>query len=1412
LQLQALCDEGIKREKDVLIELEKNPSEIGQLYENIFDRIVRSGPSSRDIAEYVLRWLLTSRRPLTTGVILEAVSEAGDDLKKEEVLDYCRNLVIADDETDTFRFAHLSVQEFLVEREGYANDALHTFAALRCLEEFESSRRSRCDDEARPDPNSKSFYAYAVVNWVYHALLVKDRNEDLVEKLESFLRDDEAFSIWNHDALESTERQQYFRAETDFEFPCLNGHKAIQTFVIAKLGLINAFEEHSDLDWKYNNIEGEAPIHVAAFAGNLEIVKRLIEEKEMDVNHQGDTSFGPLVAACVSGHRNVAKYLLSVDRVRVNLRSEFGITPLIAAAKAGNQDMCRILLEHGALVNFQAWGDTALMIAAKFGRLSTVQILLKKGADTEIVNRYKGTALLAAATCLEEHSQDVVELLVRWGANVDAQDRDGNTALHMAAQTGDIDMVRLLIAKKARVSVRNGVGKSALDFACAKNKTKVIERLLKSGATCEPDAFGRTELHEAIQGGCDTNIIKLFVSKGVKVNAKDDNGFSKLFCHCSQTLLIMVGALHLAATRGDKDILLTLVNAGAAIDVKSDSGLTLLHCAAKGGNAEGVEHILSYGVDIEARDNDNMTPLAVACCNANGSDEVVRVLLAAGANISVVDRLSFSPLHGLARYGRTKAALMLLESGKVDLTQRAQNRCSVLDFAAGAGDYKLVRSLLGRGASAQSESGGDSALHFAVRAEKHDSLYAIVERLLEEGCDPNAKNDNGCTPLHSFLAASRGKEDIVRLFLSWGADINIRDDDGNTVLNCLAQYPGASESIIELLLENKANVSLANKKRLTPLHKLARSGLAAHVRILLKAGADPSAKDKHNRQPIQYAVNTNESTIRALLDFDAKVNVTGSDRPSPIVYASSEANLQVLKLLLDGGADVRSEDPGKPGWTALHSACRRGIPDPAFAELLIEHGADVNAVTKISKSTPLHEALRSAAVVQLLLKAGALVDPQNSNGETPLACACDRMTHARVVEILIEAGADPMIKDKTYGATSLHRSCYADALAPIVIRSGKCDDLNAVTKDGSTPLIYAAQSGRLDAVSCLLQTGKAKLDHEQFEGMNAYMFAARYGHTDVLKLLIEYDASIILRTSKRKRSALHMACFEGHLGVVKLLLETDASNIEAVDCTQRTPFDYAAQGGHTDIVALMLKRGDVDPLHVSKRKCTPLLLATWTGKQDLIEMLMAVEGTDLSRATTGGRTLFTAAASTGLEELCRNLIEKGIANGTLPILIGGFSPLHCATDSNKTGVIELLLMQPGVDKNVCSENGYTPLWHSVRKENAKSIMTLLAHHVDVDTPDDRERTPLLIAVQKSNQEIVKMLLNAGAKAQLNEALDIALAKRDKEIIQMLRDSGAVEHDEGFGLEELMMELADDVRVIEVMQATAGAENVEEIPV
>ncbi|CAD0047664.1 unnamed protein product, partial [Aureobasidium pullulans] len=355
-----------------------------------------------------------------------------------------------------------------------------------------------------------------------------------------------------------------------------------------------------------------------------------------------------------------------------------------------------------------------------------------------------------------------------------------------------------------------------------------------------------------------------------------------------------------------------------------------------------------------------------------------------------------------------------------------------------------------------------------------------------------------------------------------------------------------------------------------------------------------------------------------------------------------------------------------------------------------------------------------------------------------------------------------MIKDKTIGATGLHYSCFSDDFAPVVIASSKCFDIDVRDKFESTPLMWASWNGRPGAVKELLKAGSVDTCVTKAGGINAFLYGVMDGHVEVVKLLLEHNPGIIAVADKRKNTALHFACREGRLDVLKLLLDTDASNISAVNSRSYTAFDEAAKGGHTDIVAFMLARDDVDPHHRSARDDTPLLLAVYTGKKDLIEVLMNVEGTDLAHGSTGGRVR----------------LHNSIQNG-------GFHPLHYAADSDDVEVIELLLSQPGVDKNAASINGYTPLCDAVRKGYVKSVETLLAHDVEVDTPDNRGRTPLLIAAQKSNQDIVKALLGAGAKAGLNEALSIALTNRDEEIVQLLRDAGAVEDLEGFGIEELI---------------------------
>ncbi|KAI5265930.1 hypothetical protein E4T47_08396 [Aureobasidium subglaciale] len=534
LQLDDLCKEGIMLEKDVLAELKKSPKGISQFYESELARIMQSGESSREVAMSVLKWCLVSE--LTMSTLLEAVSQYEEpEITRDQVLDVCRGLVVADEETGTFRFAHLSIQEFLLEKYEYQDDALHTFAALRCFEEFEEPRFDAYDDELdRPDLCHECFYVYAVDHLVYHIGMIKERDETIESRIAAFLTDEDAFARWNDDCLEIVESKKNDMSRDEFLEPCLSARIPSPTLMIARFGLLELFDDQPiDTDWENYSASGHSPVHLAARYGHLEIVQSLIEDNGVDINFCADLEYTPLLAASASGNDLVVDYLLSHDDIEFNGHSGSGRSPLIAASRIGNRKICRQLLKAGADVNLRDFeGDTALISAAMSDKPEVVETLLKVSVmETNAHGKYGRTALLAVVENGAQSAMKMLKLLIQAGADLDAQDEDGDTALHMASRQGSFDMVKLLVNKKAAINIPNVEGETALDRALHGSHSEIVLYLFRHGAICQPDNSGFTEIHEAIIGSCDVEIIALLISKGVDVNATSDLGTSKTFSH-----------------------------------------------------------------------------------------------------------------------------------------------------------------------------------------------------------------------------------------------------------------------------------------------------------------------------------------------------------------------------------------------------------------------------------------------------------------------------------------------------------------------------------------------------------------------------------------------------------------------------------------------------------------------------------------------------------------------------------------------------------------------------------------------------------------------------------------------------------------------------------------------------------------
>ena len=172
---------------------------------------------------------------------------------------------------------------------------------------------------------------------------------------------------------------------------------------------------HNGADLDVRNQDQTKPLHVAAYSGNFEVVRILIEYNPPDINARDSGGPTPLIWA--SGGRyfkngSVLRLLLE-NGADINMQNRIGRTPLHWASYLGALEVVRLLLDHGANVEAKRNdGTTALQEAAKEGQYEVVELLLEHGADLEEEGD-DGTALQIAA---RDRHDEVVKILREHGA------------------------------------------------------------------------------------------------------------------------------------------------------------------------------------------------------------------------------------------------------------------------------------------------------------------------------------------------------------------------------------------------------------------------------------------------------------------------------------------------------------------------------------------------------------------------------------------------------------------------------------------------------------------------------------------------------------------------------------------------------------------------------------------------------------------------------------------------------------------------------------------------------------------------------------------------------------------------------------------------------------------------------------
>ena len=429
----------------------------------------------------------------------------------------------------------------------------------------------------------------------------------------------------------------------------------------------------------------------------------------------------------------------------------------------------------------------------------------------------------------------------------------------------------------------------------------------------------------------------------------------------------------------------------------------------------------------------------------------------------------------------------------------------------------------------------------------------------------------GKTPL--FNAAENDNEDVVTLLLNSGADVK-QEWKGKEALKqkLKTAVKNADLDTIEAFAkQNKGWLALPiDEYPYTLLHLAVFYGNTNVIHLI--ANRDNVNQNNKNNQyhfsPLQLACyQGNCEVVKLLLDKGANINELDKCGYTPLLRAIEKGNSELVTLLLDREADINQVK--KNGETPLYRAVSQGNSE--VVELLLDRGADVNKESKRTRETPLFKAAANdrADLVNTLLNFRADVK-QEWKGKQALKDALknavtnsDLKTIEKFAKQNIGWLSLPLDK-RAY--TVMHHAAQIGNVTMLNALLKYEIDVNTASDKKYTPLILAANNGHNEVVVQLLASG-ANVNTPSLYGNNALFYASHANHVEVVKTLLANDANAN-QINKEGETALGIAATKGYTKIVEELLLAPVA-----DEHKKTALYLAAKQGHLSVFNALLKSG-----------------------------------------------------------------------------------------------------------------------------------------------------------------------------------------------------------------------------------------------
>jgi ankyrin repeat protein len=824
---------------------------------------------------------------------------------------------------------------------------------------------------------------------------------------------------------------------------------------LGEIEIVRTLIDHGvDVDVTRGNVVRRTPLSLAIGNGNIECVRLLIENGS-DLNPAAADKT-PIQIACDT-------YNCSVEMVQLLLESRAYVNP--------PQDSSRL---------------TALQLAVSQRRTDIVRLLLQWNADPNTFTTSKsGTALQIA--CRGYSGAEITELLIANGADIDT---------HAIRNNNDEESDDSGSESESNVNSEDETTlfrfKSPILIAADHENWETVQVLLEEGADVNPsmrifpikalkeeflgpewdNPTALTPLQAAVRAE-NITMTRMLLSAGAHVDARPKGKYGHT-------------ALQIAAMVGNQRLVRILLLKDADIDAPASvlpGGLTALQAAAQLSDTEILSFLINEGADVNApaSSSDGRSALRVAIARQN--IEAVRILLDAGASVTVNENC--------------KEGLLAVQESIQIAKLEVRN--------------EMISLLLRAGAPFEPPVGLEQfgALHAAVYMKDVD----LTERLLKRGANPNIGYWMGYTPLQR--ASCYGNEALVKLLISYGADINAPEYDsfGQTALQAAVSM--SHTKIVKILLDSGANVRAPRvyKYGNTAMGAAIKRGDQEMVQMLLDMYPDLISSDPYTRsralRGALWSWKCNASFLKFLIEHGAVVYDPPDLIPS-LQIAVEKGNFEVVQCLLSAGAGVN----------------HRWVPD--------QNSTKVTAL-QAAVST------RNIDIVRLLLKWGANASaPANpiAGGKTALQIAVS-MNYFEMVQVLVESGADINGAPSPQGGrTALQEAASSGNLKLTQYLLQRNADVNAPAArfNGITALQGASINGNI-RIAMMLLAARADINAPPAleNGRTAIEGAAENGRLDTLHLLLNYHPYTEDFEIKRKR-AVKLALANGHLAIGRFLM------------------------------------------------------------------------------------------------------------------------------------------------------------------------------------------------------------------------------------------------------------------------------------